>query len=55
LDEIEIYLLIELRKILAGEEADQAAAMRAQQIADAIRSADKERAERAADALRAPE
>jgi hypothetical protein len=52
LEEIEVYLIIELRKILAGEEADQAAAMRAQQIADAITSADKERAERAADALR---
>jgi len=47
LEEVESSLLIELRKILQGEEADQAAAMRAKQITDAIKSADKERAERA--------
>jgi hypothetical protein len=47
LEEIESCLLAELRKILEGKEADQAAAMRAKEITDAIKNADKERAERA--------
>jgi len=46
LEEIESHLLIELRKILEGKEADQAAAVRAQEITAAIRNAEKERAEK---------
>jgi hypothetical protein len=47
LEEIESCLLAELRKILEGKEADQAAAVRAKEITDAIKNADKERAEKA--------
>jgi hypothetical protein len=47
LEELESLLLIELRKIVEGKEADQAAAVRAKQITDALKSADKERAEKA--------
>jgi hypothetical protein len=45
LEEIEGYLLIELRKILEGKEADQAAAARAKEIMDAVKDADEQRAE----------
>jgi hypothetical protein len=41
LDEIEGYLLAELRKILAGEEVDQAAAARAKEIMQAIKQDEK--------------
>ncbi len=44
LEEIEGYLLMELRKILEGKDADQASAMRAKEILDAVRQADEERA-----------
>jgi hypothetical protein len=44
LDEIERSLLGELRKILEGREADQAAALRAKEIMDAVRSVNEERA-----------
>jgi len=56
LDEIEIYLLIELRKVLEGKDVDQAAVGRANAIIDAVNRADRERGEKAAaDALRARE
>jgi len=49
LEEIESYLLVELRKTLDGKEADQAAAVRAKEIIDEVNHAknraDKERAE----------
>jgi hypothetical protein len=49
-EELENLLIIELRKILEGKEADQVAVVRAQEITDAIRSAErsaeKERAEK---------
>jgi len=41
LDEIQGYLLTELRKILGGEEADQAAAARAKEIMEAINQNEK--------------
>ncbi len=44
LDEIEGYLLIELRKILEGRDADQAATIRAKEIMEAVNHADVERA-----------
>jgi len=43
LDEIEGYLLIELRKVLEGKDADQAATARAKEIMDAVNHADTER------------
>jgi hypothetical protein len=45
LEEIEGYLLTELRKILEGRDADQEAALRAKGIMDAVRQANKERVE----------
>lgn len=48
LEEIEACLLAELRRILEGREADQAATMRAKDIMNAIREVDKERAQQEA-------
>jgi hypothetical protein len=45
LEHIEGYLLVELRKILEGKDADQAAAERAKEIMDVVKSAGAERAE----------
>jgi hypothetical protein len=47
LEEIEGYLLTELRKILEGKDADQTAATRAKQIMEAIKHADDERTAKA--------
>jgi hypothetical protein len=43
LEEIEGYLLTELRNILEGREADQAAAGRGKQTIEALKRADEER------------
>jgi hypothetical protein len=48
LEEIESNVLAELRKILEGKEADQAAAARAKAIMDAVKDVEKEQAENAA-------
>jgi hypothetical protein len=48
LDEIERLLLSELRNILEGRDADQAATMRAKEIMDAVSKANEEGAEKAA-------
>jgi hypothetical protein len=45
IDEIEASLLTELRKILEGKEADQMATVRAKEIMNAVKQADKEQAE----------
>ena len=47
LDEVKTLLLAELRKVLEGQEADQAAAKRSKDILDAINQVDKERAQQA--------
>ena len=47
LDEIENYLLMELRKILEGKDVDQASATRAREIMDAVNGVEKEQAEKA--------
>lgn len=48
LDEIERSLLLELRKILEGKDADHATVARAKEIMDAVKQADAERAKAAA-------
>lgn len=45
LDEVEEKLLFELRKILEGREADQAATSRAKEIMDAVNSMEFEQAQ----------
>jgi hypothetical protein len=47
LEEIEGFLLFELRKILEGKDADQTAAAQAKEIIDAVKHADDKRAENA--------
>jgi hypothetical protein len=49
LEEIESCLLLELRNILEGRGADQAATKRAKQIMDAVKQANEKQAESAAD------
>jgi len=48
LDEVERYLLIELRKLLEGKEGDQAATEKARLITDALRESKKKQAENVA-------
>jgi hypothetical protein len=43
LEQIELRLLMELRKILEGKEADEADAARAKAIMDSLRRAEEER------------
>jgi hypothetical protein len=45
LDEIENHILAELRKILEGKDADQAAAVRAKEIMDTVKQVEEKRAE----------